>query len=93
VGPSQAPAAPWLVREQTQIAAQLVSRGRSPLKRAAVKFGVGRYLYRVPRQWRDYDPVKEAWAEAPELPAWARPSLSCSSDEAGTRNGRAAAHV
>src|SRR5262249_52993764 len=24
------------------------------LKRAAVKFGVGRYLYRLPRQWCDY---------------------------------------
>ena len=26
------------------------------LKRAAVKFGVGRYLYRLPTVWRDYDP-------------------------------------
>src|SRR5947209_15981477 len=25
------------------------------LKRAAVKFGVGRYLYRLPTQWMDYD--------------------------------------
>lgn len=28
------------------------------LKRAAVKFGVGRYLYRQKPQWRDYDPQK-----------------------------------
>src|SRR5262249_3341984 len=28
------------------------------LKRAAVKFGVGRYLYRLPSQWVDYDPHK-----------------------------------
>lgn len=27
------------------------------LKRAAVKFGVGRYLYRLPSQWADYDPA------------------------------------
>lgn len=26
------------------------------LKRAAVKFGIGRYLYRVEKQWVDYDP-------------------------------------
>ena len=26
------------------------------LKRAAVKFGIGRYLYRLPAVWRDYDP-------------------------------------
>lgn len=29
------------------------------LKRAAVKFGVGRFLYRRPQQWMDYDPVKK----------------------------------
>jgi hypothetical protein len=28
-------------------------------KRAAVKFGIGRYLYRLPQQWMDYDPVKK----------------------------------
>lgn len=30
------------------------------LKRAAVKFGVGRYLYRLEKQWVDYDPEKAA---------------------------------
>lgn len=29
------------------------------LKRAAVKFGVGRHLYRIPQTWMDYDPVKK----------------------------------
>lgn len=29
------------------------------LKRAAVKFGIGRFLYRLPQQWLDYDPVKK----------------------------------
>src|SRR3954454_17920306 len=28
------------------------------LKRAAVKFGIGRYLYRLPQQWADYEPQK-----------------------------------
>ena len=27
------------------------------LKRAAVKFGIGRYLYSLPAQWMDYDPA------------------------------------
>src|SRR5574341_1479317 len=35
------------------------------LKRAAVKFGVGRYLYRLPGQWVDYDPVKRQFARTP----------------------------
>lgn len=29
------------------------------LKRAAVKFGIGRFLYRRPQVWMDYDPVKK----------------------------------
>jgi hypothetical protein len=29
------------------------------LKRAAVKFGIGRYLYRLPNVWCDYDPVRK----------------------------------
>ncbi len=39
------------------------------LKRAAVKFGIGRYLYRVPTQWVDYDPKKRAFARPPQIPA------------------------
>src|SRR5579871_6136988 len=38
------------------------------LKRAAVKFGVGRYLYRLPSQWVDYDPQKRQFARTPTLP-------------------------
>ena len=37
------------------------------LKRAAVAFGVGRYLYRLPAAWCDYDPVKKRIAEPPAL--------------------------
>jgi len=41
------------------------------LKRAAVKFGIGRYLYRLPQQWADYDPVKRQFSAPPRLPDWA----------------------
>lgn len=36
------------------------------LKRAAVKFGVGRYLYRLEKQWVDHDPATGHF-EAPQL--------------------------
>jgi hypothetical protein len=45
------------------------------LKRAAVKFGVGRYLYRLPAQWVDYDPVKKQIVKPPPLPAFALPKV------------------
>ncbi len=43
------------------------------LKRAAVKFGVGRYLYRLPAQWVPYDSRRKVLKEKPKLPPWARP--------------------
>lgn len=42
------------------------------LKRAAVKFGIGRYLSRVVPAWADYDPQKKTWAKPPQLPGGAR---------------------
>lgn len=41
------------------------------LKRAAVKFGVGRYLYQLKPVWRDYDPQRRCFIEphAPQPPA------------------------
>ena len=39
------------------------------LKRAAVKFGLGRYLYRLPSQWADYDPQRRQFVRTPALPA------------------------
>lgn len=45
------------------------------LKRAAVKFGIGRYLYRLPAQWVDYDPVKKQLTNLPQLPAFAIPKV------------------
>jgi hypothetical protein len=37
------------------------------LKRAAVKFGIGRYLYRLKPQWVDYDTQKRQFARPPVL--------------------------
>lgn len=44
------------------------------LKRAAVKFGIGRYLYRLPQQWADYDSTRKQFASPPRLPDWATDS-------------------
>ncbi|MGL4554956.1 MAG: Rad52/Rad22 family DNA repair protein [Gemmataceae bacterium] len=38
------------------------------LKRAAVKFGIGRYLYRLKPQWVDYDAQKRRITGTPVLP-------------------------
>src|SRR4051812_32489961 len=43
------------------------------LKRAAVKFGIGRYLYRLVGQWVDYDPHKKQFTRTPALPPSALP--------------------
>ncbi len=43
------------------------------LKRAAVKFGIGRYLYRLPQQWVDYDAQKRCFKQLPKFPDWALP--------------------
>jgi hypothetical protein len=45
------------------------------LKRAAVKFGIGRYLYRLPQIWCDYDPKKRQFVRPPTLPASALPKV------------------
>jgi hypothetical protein len=56
------------------------------LKRAAVKFGIGRYLYRLPSQWVSYDPKKRAFARTPTLPREALPKQSAA---APATNGKA----
>lgn len=43
------------------------------LKRSAVHFGVGRYLYYLPGQWVGYDQQRKCLTETPRLPAWALP--------------------
>ncbi len=46
------------------------------LKRAACKLGIARYLYRLPRQWVDYEPQKKQFVKTPTLPA-ATPEGPC----------------
>ncbi len=48
------------------------------LKRAAIKLGIGRYLYRLTSQWVDYDPQRRQLVKVPQLPAWALPSVKAS---------------
>ncbi|KQR40791.1 single-stranded DNA-binding protein DdrA [Deinococcus sp. Leaf326] len=42
------------------------------MKRCAVQFGIGRYLYDLPRQWADWDDTQRGPVLSPELPEWAR---------------------
>lgn len=57
------------------------------IKRAAVAFGIGRYLYRLPALWCDYDPQKKQFTAAPRLPDWACPAKSRPAD-VETRAGK-----
>jgi hypothetical protein len=59
------------------------------LKRAAVKWGIGRYLYRLPKVWVGYDAARKQLTEMPELPAWALPEAE---RDSGPGNGRSTAH-
>jgi hypothetical protein len=59
--------------EQPDSGDRLKAAFSDALKRAAVKFGIGRYLYRLSAQWVDYDPVKKMIVQKPQLPAFAQP--------------------
>ena len=59
--------------EQPDSGDRLKAAFSDALKRAAVKFGIGRYLYRLPAQWVDYDQVKKQLSQLPQLPAFALP--------------------
>jgi hypothetical protein len=52
------------------------------LKRAAVKLGIGRYLYRLPKQWVDYDAQRKSLKWPPKLPNWALPATTSSGSTA-----------
>jgi hypothetical protein len=65
----------WIVKtdvgspsEQPDSGDRLKAAFSDALKRAAVKFGIGRYLYRLPSMWCDYDPAKRKFARPPQLP-------------------------
>jgi hypothetical protein len=61
------------------------------LKRAAVKLGIGRYLYRLPRQWVDWDVQKRCFVRTPTLPPSvlppAKPKRSLPATSESGRNG------
>jgi hypothetical protein len=57
------------------------------LKRAAVKLGIGRYLYRLPRQWADYDSQKRQFVRVPTLPPSALPEAKPKPTAEPSRNG------
>lgn len=60
------------------------------LKRAAVKLGIGRYLYRLPKQWADWDSQKKQFARTPSLPASALPTAKpMAAAVAPSKNGTA----
>src|SRR5579871_6329197 len=59
--------------EQPDVGDRLKAAFSDALKRAAVKFGIGRYLYRLSAQWVDYDPAKKQLTQLPQLPAFALP--------------------
>jgi hypothetical protein len=61
------------------------------LKRAAVKFGVGRYLYRLPQLWCDYDAHKRQFVRPPTLPASALPARKKEAPAEPTRKPKLAA--
>jgi hypothetical protein len=58
------------------------------LKRAAVKFGVGRYLYRLPAQWVDYDAQKRRFARTPEMPRESTPAGNANRGRKNPMNGQ-----
>jgi hypothetical protein len=60
--------------DQPDAGDQLKAAFSDALKRAAVKWGVGRYLYSLPKQWCDYDPQKKRLTSTPTLPKWALPA-------------------
>lgn len=47
------------------------------MKRACVPFGLGEYLYHLPKFWAPYDDVKKQFIEDPKLPEWALPTRKC----------------
>jgi hypothetical protein len=68
--------------EQPDEGDRLKSAFSDALKRAAVKLGIGRYLYRMPQQWCDYDANSRQIKQTPKLPDWAFPKAAKADKEA-----------
>src|SRR5262245_41795101 len=72
--------------EQTYGGVRIEAAFRDALKRAAVEFGVGRYLYRLPQQWCNYDPGRRQFVSTPKLPAVAQ-AMGAVADTSKPSNG------
>lgn len=59
--------------EQPDSGDRLKAAVSDALKRVAVKFGIGRYLYRFPMQWVDFDPQTRQFVRTPKLPPIQQP--------------------
>lgn len=58
----------------------ITSAEAQAFKRAASRFGLGRYLYDLPKgQWVPYDDKSKRITEPPTLPDWAIPKKHCTS--------------
>lgn len=56
----------------------ITSAEAQAFKRAATRFGLGRYLYDLPKnQWCPYDNASRRITTPPQLPEWAIPKKSC----------------
>ncbi len=55
--------------EQPDAGDRLKAAVSDALKRAAVKFGIGRYLYSLPKRWHPYDSQKKRFKSTPPIPA------------------------
>lgn len=56
----------------------ITSAEAQAFKRAAIRFGLGRYLYNLPKgQWAPYDKESRRITTPPELPGWAIPKKVC----------------
>lgn len=64
--------------EQSESGDRVKSAYSDAFKRAALAWGIARYLHRVSGQWVDYDPDKKQITGKPTLPAWALPPRSAS---------------
>jgi hypothetical protein len=68
----------WVAKEDIGEPGEQTGKGKAAFsdafKRVAVKWGIGRYLYFLPKLWADYDPnTKRLLVEKITLPPWAMP--------------------
>lgn len=63
------------------------------LKRAGVRWGIGRYLYALPKQWVDWDADKRLFKHQPTLPDWALPKKAPANGKPAVGNGNGKART